>query len=109
MALVFLIILPFIGSLVAAFLPTNARNAESTVAGAIALIGLVQVALLFPEISDDGVVRQQIEWLPDLGLDFIIRIDGFAWLFAMLGVVLSGNLVQIVFFWELTSLFSFLL
>ena len=27
----------------------------------------------------------------------------------MLGVVLSGNLIQLVFFWELTSLFSFLL
>ena len=32
-----------------------------------------------------------------------------AFMGAMLGVVLSGNLVQIVFFWELTSLFSFLL
>ena len=146
MSLVLLIALPFIGSLIAAILPTNARNAESTVAGAIALIGLVQVALLFPEISDGGVVRQKVEWMPDLGLDFVIRIDGFAWLFAMLvlgigalvvlyaryymspadpvprffsfllafmgamlGVVVSGNLVQIVFFWELTSLFSFLL
>jgi len=28
---------------------------------------------------------------------------------AMLGLVISGNLIQIVFFWELTSLFSFLL
>jgi multicomponent K+:H+ antiporter subunit A len=28
---------------------------------------------------------------------------------SMLGVVLAGNLVQLVFFWELTSLFSFLL
>jgi multicomponent K+:H+ antiporter subunit A len=28
---------------------------------------------------------------------------------AMLGVVLSGNLLQLAFFWELTSLFSFLL
>src|SRR5687767_2789660 len=28
---------------------------------------------------------------------------------SMLGVVLSGNLIQLVFFWELTSLFSFLL
>jgi Na+/H+ antiporter NhaC len=28
---------------------------------------------------------------------------------AMLGVVLSGNLIQLVFFWELTTLFSFLL
>jgi multicomponent K+:H+ antiporter subunit A len=28
---------------------------------------------------------------------------------AMLGLVMSGNLIQIVFFWELTSVFSFLL
>ena len=146
MPLAFLLILPFAGSLLAAFLPTNARNTESTVAGAIALIGLVQVGLMFPEISAGEVIRQRIDWLPELGLDFAIRIDGFAWLFAMLvlgigalvvlyaryymspadpaprffsfllafmgsmlGVVLSGNIIQIVFFWELTSLFSFLL
>src|SRR3712207_5581996 len=84
--------------------------------------------------------------MPGLGLDFALRMDGLAWLFAglvtgvgalvvvyaryymaaddpvprffafllafmgaMNGVVLSGNLVQICFFWELTSLFSFLL
>src|SRR3546814_12089743 len=28
---------------------------------------------------------------------------------SMLGIVLSGNLIQLSFFWELTSLFSFLL
>lgn len=32
-----------------------------------------------------------------------------AFMGSMLGVVLAGNLVQLVFFWELTSLFSFLL
>ena len=32
-----------------------------------------------------------------------------AFMGAMLGIVLSGNLVQLVFFWELTGLFSFLL
>jgi multicomponent K+:H+ antiporter subunit A len=32
-----------------------------------------------------------------------------AFMGSMLGVVLSGNLLQLVFFWELTSLFSFLL
>jgi multicomponent K+:H+ antiporter subunit A len=32
-----------------------------------------------------------------------------AFMGAMTGVVVSGNLVQLVFFWELTSLFSFLL
>ncbi|HET9818701.1 MAG TPA: monovalent cation/H+ antiporter subunit A [Rhodanobacteraceae bacterium] len=32
-----------------------------------------------------------------------------AFMGAMLGIVLSGNVIQLVFFWELTSLFSFLL
>ncbi|WP_306802318.1 proton-conducting transporter transmembrane domain-containing protein, partial [Escherichia coli] len=32
-----------------------------------------------------------------------------AFMGAMAGVVLSGNIIQLVFFWELTSLFSFLL
>jgi len=32
-----------------------------------------------------------------------------AFMGAMLGIALSGNLIQLVFFWELTSLFSFLL
>ncbi|CCW17277.1 Na(+) H(+) antiporter subunit A; Na(+) H(+) antiporter subunit B [Sphingobium indicum BiD32] len=32
-----------------------------------------------------------------------------AFMGSMLGLVLSGNLIQIAFFWELTSLFSFLL
>ena len=32
-----------------------------------------------------------------------------AFMGAMLGIVVSGNVIQLVFFWELTSLFSFLL
>src|SRR5690606_15067457 len=32
-----------------------------------------------------------------------------AFMGAMLGIVLSGNLIQLVIFWELTSVFSFLL
>ncbi|AEG91691.1 monovalent cation/H+ antiporter subunit A [Ramlibacter tataouinensis] len=43
--------------------------------------------------------------------DPIARFFAFflAFMGSMLGVVLSGNLFQLVFFWELTSLFSFLL
>ena len=146
MPLITLILLPFIGSLIAAMLPANARNTESTLAGVIALGCAIQTALLFPQIADGEVLRQEIEWLPALGLNLVIRMDGFAWMFCMLvlgigslvvlyaryymspadpvprffsfflafmgamaGVVLSGNIIQIAFFWELTSLFSFLL
>ncbi len=146
MPLVLFILLPFIGSVLAALLPANARNTESTLAGLIALFCAVQAALLFPEVMDGGVLRQEIPWLPQFGVNLVIRMDGFAWMFAMLvlgigalvvlyaryymssadpvprffafllafmgamvGVVLSGNLIQLAFFWELTSLFSFLL
>ena len=146
MSLIVLLLLPFIGSCIAAVLPHNARNSESLLAGLIALIGAVQVALWYPQIAHGGVIREEFFWLPSLGLNFSLRMDGFAWLFsmlvlgigtlvslyaryymspndpvprffsfflafmgAMLGLVLSGNLIQIVFFWELTSVFSFLL
>ena len=141
-----LVLLPFVGSLVAALLPSNARNTESTLAGAIALFCAVQAAMLFPEMAAGGVVREEVVWLPSLGLNLVFRMDGFAWMFSLLvlgigalvvlyaryymsptdpvprffslllafmgsmsGVVLSGNLIQLVLFWELTSLFSFLL
>jgi len=146
MSLIVLLLLPFIGSCLAALLPHNARNTESLLAGLIALIGTVQVALLYPQIAHGGVIREEFMWLPSLGVNFVLRMDGFAWLFsmlvlgigtlvslyaryymspddpvprffafflafmgAMLGLVISGNLIQIVFFWELTSLFSSLL
>lgn len=146
MSLIVLLLLPFVGSCVAALLPHNARNAESLLAGVIALVGTVQVAMLYPQIANGGVIREEFAWLPSLGINLVLRLDGFAWLFsllvlgigtlvsvyaryymspqdpvprffafflafmgAMLGLVISGNLIQIVFFWELTSLFSFLL
>jgi len=132
--------IPFLGGLIAAFLPSNARNAEAWLAGAIALIDVAILAFLYPLVTDGNVVRAEIEWIPSAGLNFVVRLDGFAWMFAlliasvgflvvlyaryymspadpvprlfsfvlafmgsMLGVVLSGNLVQLVFFWELTS------
>ena len=74
MPLITLILLPFIGSLLAAVLPANARNTESTLAGLIALFCTVQAALYFPEIADGGVIRQEITWLPTLGLNFVLRM-----------------------------------
>ena len=106
---------------------------------------VVPLALLYP-ICGWRVVTERLSWLPSLGVDRVVRIDGFAWMFAMLvsgmgllvvvyaryylspddpaarfyslllgfmgamlGIVVSGNLVQLAAFWELTSVFSFLL
>jgi multicomponent K+:H+ antiporter subunit A len=138
--------LPFLCALVAAFLPWGARTAAAWLAGLAAASCLGLAMFLYPQVSAGEAVVERIAWLPSLGLDFTLRLDGFAWMFvtlitsigvlvvlyaryymspsdsvtrfyafllgfmgSMLGVVLSGNLLQLVFFWELTSLFSFLL
>ncbi|AYG94821.1 monovalent cation/H+ antiporter subunit A [Brevundimonas naejangsanensis] len=144
--LIVILVLPFIGALIAAGLPRHARTSAAVLSWIVALISVTCLAVLWPRFQDGEVLKQQIDWLPSLGVNLIIRLDGLSWLFsalilgigalvvlyaryymspkdpvprffsfllafmgAMQGVVLSGNLIQMVVFWELTSLFSFLL
>ena len=146
MSLLLLLLLPFVGSAIAVLLPTSARNLESLWAALVAVAVAVPLALLYPDVAHGGVISERHSWLPSLGVDIVVRLDGFAWMFAMLvsgmgllvviyaryylspedpaarfysmllgfmgsmlGVVVSGNLIQLVLFWELTSVFSFLL
>ncbi|HJV82354.1 monovalent cation/H+ antiporter subunit A [Noviherbaspirillum sp.] len=141
-----LILFPFAASGVAAFLPADTRNRQAALAGLVSVFGLLMAGYFYPAISSGEVVHYRTEWLPMLGVDFSLRMDGLVWLFvmlvlfigllvtlyaryymspedsvprffafllafmgSMLGVVLSGNLVQLVIFWEMTSLTSFLL
>lgn len=141
-----LVALPFLGSCLATLFRVNARNGAAYFAGLITLAALAQTIAMYPRVTDGGVLQYRFDWVPELGLSFSLRMDGFAWIFAalitgigflvvlyaryymsstdpvprffafllafmgaMLGIVLSGNLIQLVFFWELTSLFSFLL
>ncbi len=144
--LLLLILLPFMGSVLAVLLPRDARNAEAWLAGGVTIVAFAIAVSLFPQMVDGGVVRRDVEWLPEYGLNFTLRMDGFAWMFTMLitgigflvvlyaryymspkdpvprffsfllafmgamqGVVISGNLIVLAVFWELTSIFSFLL
>ena len=144
--LMLLILLPFLGSVLAAMLPANARNAEAWLSGAVTIAAFAITAWLYPAVRNGGVVRREVEWLPEFGLNFTLRMDGYAWMFsilitgigflvvlyaryymspkdpvprffsfllafmgAMQGMVISGNLIVLAIFWELTSIFSFLL
>ncbi|GAA4110953.1 cation:proton antiporter [Aminobacter sp. DSM 101952] len=144
--LTLLIVLPFLGSLVTVMLASTSRNLAGGIAGAVALACHLLAWLLYVPVRDNEVVRAVFEWVPSLGLTVSLRLDGFAWLFAllvsgigvlvvlyaryymsaedpvprffaffqafmgaMLGIVVSGNLILLVVFWELTSVTSFLL
>jgi multicomponent K+:H+ antiporter subunit A len=140
------VLLPFLASICAAFLPSHARNAAAWLAGVTSLICVALLAESYHAIASGHVVRLALPWMPQFGLELKFRLDGYAWLFAtlvsfmgllvvlyaryymssadpvprffsflmafmgaMLGVVLSGNLIQLVVFWELTSITSFVL
>jgi multicomponent K+:H+ antiporter subunit A len=146
MSLAWILLLPFLGSVCAAFLPSNARNIEAWLAGAVTVATVILVASLYPQVADGGVIHASVPWVPQIGLVLHLRMDGYAWTFAalvtgigalivlyaryymspadpvprffafllafmgaMLGIVLSGNLIQLVVFWELTSFTSFML
>src|SRR3546814_709246 len=139
--------LPFLGSiLIALLLRTNSRLFPASVAGLVSLIIIVITAFLYPSVMQGVVTRYELEWLPQLGLNLTLRMDGLAWMFtmlvavigflvvlyaryymseddpvprffsfllafmgSMLGIVISGNVILLSIFWELTSLSSFLL
>jgi multicomponent K+:H+ antiporter subunit A len=82
--LIVLIALPFGGSCLAALFPTNARNAEAYLAGGVALIALVLVVAIYSQVVNGAVVQYRAPWVPELGLEFNLRIDGFAWVLAAL-------------------------
>ena len=144
MDLVYLLLLPFAGSLLAALMPTHARTAAAGWAALVSLAALVWVALLFPTLQTGQVLHEEYRWIPSAGINFSVRMDGFAWMFAMLvtgigllvalyaryymskndpvprffsfflafmgamlGVVLSGNVVQLVGFATATTSINF--
>ena len=146
MLLCLIVALPFVASLCAAFLSSRSRNFASWLAGSVALACTLLAASFYRKIAAGEVVHFIASWAPQYGLEFHLRMDGFAWMFtllvsgmgvlvvlyaryymsasdpvprffafllafmgSMLGVVLSGHLIQLVIFWELTSLSSFML
>ncbi|WP_020654468.1 monovalent cation/H+ antiporter subunit A [Massilia niastensis] len=141
-----LVLLPFFGAFVAACMPGGSRTRPAAVSGVVTLAALLLAIFQFGRIAGGEVPTSTFRWLPEFGLDIVLRMDGLAWVFtvmvlgigllvlvyaryymsrrdpvarffaymlafmgSMLGIVLSGNLIQMVVFWELTSLTSFLL
>ena len=145
-SLILLLALPFVMAALVAARPRSSRTTAAWLAAAAPLAGLGVLAALTPAVLAGQVLRHGGPWLPQIGLDFTLRLDGLAWMFAglvlgigalvvlyaryylsrqdnvhrfycylllfmgaMLGMVLSGNLLLLVIFWELTSISSFLL
>ncbi len=146
MTLLLIIFAPLLGLIVPQLGARLGRSACALAAAIGPVISFTLVLNLMPKVLANQLIHYHQEWLPRLGLDLSLRLDGLGLMFvllilgigllvilyaryylkekdslsklytllslfmmAMLGIVMSDNLLLLVVFWELTSLSSFLL
>ena len=122
------------------------RALTASVAAAVTATSLGLLLTMAPTVMSGAEVRSMILWVPEVGLNIALRLDGLSFMFAllitgigllvilyansylgatdpvgkffstlmlfmaaMLGIVLSDNVLLLMVFWELTSISSFLL
>ena len=146
MSLFLIVALPFLGALLPGLMNSAGRQACAGVTFTVSLVAFVGLLTHLPAVLAGEVVMARAEWIPQLGLNLTLMLDGLGFFFAMLilgiglliiaygrsylargdnmgefftylllfqgamvGIVLSDNVLIMLVFWELTSLSSFLL
>ncbi|MEO1138092.1 MAG: monovalent cation/H+ antiporter subunit A [Pseudomonadota bacterium] len=146
MSLFFIVALPFLGALLPGLMNAAGRAACAGVTFTVSLVAFIGLLTNLPQILRGEMVTARVEWMPELGLNFTLMMDGLGFFFAflilgiglliiayarhylsrndhmgefftylllfqgaMVGIVLSDNILLLLVFWELTSLSSFLL
>ncbi|GLT09248.1 monovalent cation/H+ antiporter subunit A [Sulfitobacter porphyrae] len=146
MSLFLIVALPFLGALLPGIMNSAGRSACAGVTFTVTLAALVGLLTNLPAVLAGDVVTAGVDWLPMLGMNFNLMLDGLGFFFAalilgiglliitygrfylsrddnmgefftylllfqgaMVGIVMSDNILLLLVFWELTSLSSFLL
>ncbi|WP_425039464.1 monovalent cation/H+ antiporter subunit A [Primorskyibacter sp. S187A] len=146
MSLFIIVLLPFLGALLPGLMNSAGRAACAGVTFTVTLTAFIGLLTNLPAILAGEVVTARIDWIPELGLNMTLMLDGLGFFFALLilgiglliiayarhylsrsdnmgefftymllfqgamvGIVLSDNILLLLIFWELTSLSSFLL
>ncbi|MGD8175548.1 monovalent cation/H+ antiporter subunit A [Marinimicrobium sp. ARAG 43.8] len=146
MTLLLIVFLPLLGALLPMATERYGRNICALSAMLAPLIALGLLISTIPTVLSGETLFYHQPWLPGLGLDLSLRLDGLSLMFAllitgigllvllyaryylsskdslgklytllqvfmlaMLGIVMSDNILLLLVFWELTSLSSFLL
>ncbi|MFT5865106.1 MAG: multicomponent K+:H+ antiporter subunit A [Gammaproteobacteria bacterium] len=146
MSLVLIVALPFLGALLPGLMNSAGRAACAGVTFMVSLLAFIGLLTHLPAVMAGELVTARLDWIPLLGLNVTLMLDGLGFFFAMLilgiglliiayarfylsrednmgefftylllfqgamvGIVLSDNVLLLLVFWELTSLSSFLL
>ncbi len=69
------------------------RRLAAWLAGGVTLLAFAGVAATAPAVFGGDVLRWSVDWLPALGMKLGFRLDGLAWLFALLITAIGGLVV----------------
>tara|TARA_B110000503_G_scaffold55860_2_gene89652 strand:- start:8965 stop:11823 length:2859 start_codon:yes stop_codon:yes gene_type:complete len=145
-SLFLIVALPFLGALLPGLMNSAGRAACAGVTFMVSLLAFIGLMTHLPAVMAGELVTARLDWVPLLGLNVTLMLDGLGFFFAMLilgiglliiayarfylsrednmgkfftylllfqgamvGIVLSDNILLLLVFWELTSLSSFLL
>ena len=146
MSLFLIVALPFLGALLPGLMNSAGRVACAGVTFMVSLLAFIGLMTHLPAVMAGELVTARLDWIPLLGLNVTLMLDGLGFFFAMLilgiglliiayarfylsrednmgefftylllfqgamvGIVISDNILILLVFWELTSLSSFLL
>ncbi|MCV3271403.1 monovalent cation/H+ antiporter subunit A [Roseobacter sinensis] len=146
MSLFLIVALPFLGALLPGLMNSAGRQACAGLTFTVSLAAFIGLLTNLPAVLAGDVVTARVDWIPSLGMNFTLMLDGLGFFFAflilgiglliiayarsylarddnmgefftylllfqgaMVGIVLSDNILLLLVFWELTSLSSFLL
>ncbi|MGZ2256063.1 monovalent cation/H+ antiporter subunit A [Roseobacter sp. A03A-229] len=146
MSLFLIVALPFFGALLPGLMNSAGRQACAGLTFTVSLAAFIGLLTNLPAVLAGELVTARVDWIPSLGLNFTLMLDGLGFFFAflilgiglliiayarsylsrddnmgefftylllfqgaMVGIVLSDNILLLLVFWELTSLSSFLL
>lgn len=94
MNLLFIIFAPFFGALLPLLLRNTPRAVKTLVTLAVPIACIATALQFAPQTMAGEVPKHWVEWLPGIGLDFAVRLDGLSLLFVGLilgiGVLIIG-------------------
>jgi multicomponent K+:H+ antiporter subunit A len=146
MSIAFLPLIPLLAAILPPLAIRAGRTTCTVVTAGATLAALVLLLTTAPAVFRGEIVSAHFEWVPQIGLNYSLFVDGLGFFFAgliltiglliviysrfylspadpmgrffaylllfqgaMLGIVVSDNILLLTIFWELTSLSSFLL
>ena len=146
MSLFLIVALPCLGAFLPGLMNSAGRAATAGVTFMVSLLSFIGLLTNLPAVWAGELVTARLDWIPLLGLNVTLMLDGLSFFFALLilgiglliitygrsylsrddnmgefftylllfqgamvGIVLSDNILLLLIFWELTSLSSFLL